>query len=313
MPTETVYGLAGSAADAGAVAAIFAAKGRPHFNPLIAHVANLEAAESIAVFSDTARRLAQAFWPGPLTLVLAALPRSVVCDLARAGLETVAVRVPNHPVALALAKAFGGPMVAPSANRSGRPSPTSLAHALDETGDKVARALDGGPCRIGLESTVVSLLDKPRLLRPGAVTRQEIEALIGPLAEAEVDAKRSPGRMARHYAPKAPVRLAVDAPKPGEAYLAFGAYPPDRGSGISAPPATWPKRPPICSAFCEPPISPILPPSLWHRFRITVLGKRLTTGCGDLRAMSDEGLALNSAHDCPRLYPPLIASERCPR
>ena len=230
MPTETVYGLAGAAADPIAVAAIFAAKGRPQFNPLISHVASLAAAEKIAVFSDAARQLAAAFWPGPLTLVLPSAPHSTVCDLARAGLDTVAVRVPNHPVALALTKAFDGPIVAPSANRSGRPSPTSLEHAQEETGDKAALTLDGGPCQIGLESTVVSLLDKPRLLRPGAVTRQEIEALIGPLAEAEADAKRSPGRMARHYAPNAPVRLEADAPRPGEAYLAFGPYP--AGPGV---------------------------------------------------------------------------------
>ncbi len=229
MPTETVYGLAGSAVDPLAVAAIFAAKGRPQFNPLISHVADLAAAEKIAVFSDMARRLAAAFWPGPLTLVLPSHPQSPVCDLARAGLDTVAVRVPQHRVALALARAFDGPIVAPSANRSGRPSPTTLDHAKEETGDKVAMALDGGPCRIGLESTVVSLLDRPRLLRPGAVTRQEIEALIGPLAEAEADAKRSPGRMARHYAPNAPVRLDADAPRPGEAYLAFGPYAPGPG------------------------------------------------------------------------------------
>jgi L-threonylcarbamoyladenylate synthase len=230
MPTETVYGLAGAAADPMAVAAIFAAKGRPQFNPLISHVADLVSAERIAVFNETARRLADAFWPGPLTLVLPSRPGSVVCDLARSGLDTVAVRVPEHPVALALARAFDGPIVAPSANRSGRPSPTSLAHALEETGDKVALALDGGPCRIGLESTVVSLLDRPRLLRPGAVTRREIEDLIGPLAEAESDAKRSPGRMARHYAPDAPVRLEAEAPRPGEAYLAFGPHP--AGPGI---------------------------------------------------------------------------------
>lgn len=230
MPTETVYGLAGSAADPMAVAAIFAAKGRPQFNPLISHVADLAAAEQIAVFSEDARRLAAAFWPGPLTLVLPSQPGSVVCDLARAGLDTVAVRVPEHPLALALLRAFDGPVVAPSANRSGRPSPTSLAHAVDETGDKAAVALDGGPCRVGLESTVVSLLDRPRLLRPGAVTRQAIEALVGPLADAEADARRSPGRMARHYAPNAPVRLEAEAPLPGEAFLAFGAYP--AGPGV---------------------------------------------------------------------------------
>lgn len=222
LPTETVYGLAGTAADPAAVAAIFEAKGRPRFNPLISHVADLAAAERIAVFDDRARKLAEAFWPGPLTLVLPIAPDTVVCDLARAGLETVAVRAPAHPVAHALLKAFGGPVVAPSANRSGRPSPTNFADAVEETGVSTATALDGGPCEVGLESTVVALLDQPRLLRPGAVTRAQIEALIGPLAEAEDDAKRSPGRLARHYSPKAPVRLNVTEPESGEAYLAFG-------------------------------------------------------------------------------------------
>jgi L-threonylcarbamoyladenylate synthase len=222
LPTETVYGLAGSAADPAAVAAIFEAKGRPRFNPLISHVADLAAAEAIALFDERARRLAQAFWPGPLTLVLPIRPDTPVSDLARAGLETVAVRVPAHPLARRLLAAFGGPVVAPSANRSGRPSPTRFADAVEETGPSAAAALDGGPCEVGLESTVVALLDQPRLLRPGAVTRDEIEALVGPLAEAEADAKRSPGRLARHYSPKAPVRLNVTAPEQGEAYLAFG-------------------------------------------------------------------------------------------
>lgn len=224
LPTETVYGLAGNAADPAAVAAIFEAKGRPRFNPLISHVADLAAAEAIAVFDARARKLAAAFWPGPLTLVLPARPDGPVCDLARAGLDTVAVRVPAHPLARALLAAFGGPVVAPSANRSGRPSPTTYADALEETGDKAAVSLDGGPCEVGLESTVVALLDQPRLLRPGAVTREAIEALIGPLAEAEADAKRSPGRMARHYSPEAPVRMNAAEPMPGEAYLAFGPH-----------------------------------------------------------------------------------------
>lgn len=204
------------------MAAIFEAKGRPSFNPLISHVADLAGAEQIAVFDDRARRLARAFWPGPLTLVLPITPDTPVSDLARAGLETVAVRVPAHPLARALLARFGGPVVAPSANRSGRPSPTNHADAMEETGDKAGAALDGGPCEVGLESTVVALLDRPRLLRPGAVTREEIEAVIGPLAEAEVDAKRSPGRLARHYSPNAPVRLNAAHAEPGEAYLAFG-------------------------------------------------------------------------------------------
>jgi L-threonylcarbamoyladenylate synthase len=225
LPTETVYGLAADAANPRAVAAIYEAKGRPSFNPLIAHVADLAGAERIARFDAPARRLAERFWPGPLTLVLPAAEPCPVSDLARAGLDTVAVRVPGHPVARAVLAAFGGPVAAPSANRSGRPSPTTLADALEETGAAAAAALDGGPCRVGLESTVVALLDRPRLLRPGAVTRAEIEAVIGPLEEAEADARRSPGRLARHYAPNAPVRLEADGPAPGEAYLAFGPCP----------------------------------------------------------------------------------------
>ncbi|MDB5448610.1 MAG: Sua5/YciO/YrdC family protein [Phenylobacterium sp.] len=225
LPTETVYGLAADAADARAVAAVYAAKGRPAFNPLIAHVADVETARRIARFDDRAERLAQAFWPGPLTLVLPVADAGAVCDLARAGLETVAVRAPAHPLARKLLAAFGAPVVAPSANRSGRPSPTTFADAVEETGAAAAVALDGGPCAVGLESTVVALLDEARLLRPGAVTRAQIEALIGPLAEAEADAKRSPGRLARHYAPNARVRLNALAPEPGEAFLAFGPAP----------------------------------------------------------------------------------------
>jgi L-threonylcarbamoyladenylate synthase len=225
LPTETVYGLAADAADPRAVAAVYEAKGRPSFNPLIAHVADLAAARRIGRFDPRAERLAQAFWPGPLTLVLPVADDRAVCDLARAGLDTVALRAPAHPLARRLLGAFGGPVVAPSANRSGRPSPTTYADAMEETGAAAAAALDGGACAVGLESTVVALLDEARLLRPGAVTRAEIEAVIGPLAEAQDDARRSPGRLARHYAPKAPVRLNA-TPGPGEAYLAFGPSPP---------------------------------------------------------------------------------------
>ena len=223
LPTETVYGLAADAGNARAVAAVYEAKGRPAFNPLIAHVADLATARRIAWFDDRAEQLAAAFWPGPMTLVLPIADETLVCDLARAGLDTVAVRAPAHPLAQALLAAFGGPLVAPSANRSGRPSPTTFADALDETGAAAAAALDGGPCVIGLESTVVSLLDAPRLLRPGAVTRAEIEAVIGPLMEAEADAKRSPGRLTRHYAPNLPLRLNVTEPRPDEVWLGFGA------------------------------------------------------------------------------------------
>ena len=221
-----MYGLAADAGNPLAVAAVYAAKGRPSFNPLIAHVANLEAARRVAALDERAERLARAFWPGPLTIVAPVAEAAAVCDLARAGLDTVAVRVPGHPVARALLEAFGGPVVAPSANRSGRPSPTTFADAVEETGPSAAAALDGGPCAVGLESTVVAILPgaPPRLLRPGAVTRAQIEALIGPLAEADGDAKRSPGRLALHYAPDAPVRINVTRPEHGEAFLAFGPH-----------------------------------------------------------------------------------------
>ena len=225
LPTETVYGLAADAANPRAVAAVYQAKGRPAFNPLIAHVADLAAAQRVARFDARALQLARRFWPGPLTLVLPLGDETAVCDLARAGLDSVAVRAPGHPLAHALLEAFGGPVVAPSANRSGRPSPTTFLDAIEETGAAAEQALDGGPCRIGLESTVISLLDAPRLLRPGAVMRGQIEELIGPLSDAEADARRSPGRLSRHYAPNLPVRLDVLAPLRREAYLAFGAAP----------------------------------------------------------------------------------------
>ncbi len=233
LPTETVYGLAADAANPRAVAAVYEAKGRPSFNPLIAHVADITTARRIARFDDRAERLAAAFWPGPLTLVLPIADEAAVCDLARAGLDTVAVRAPGHPLAQALLKAFGGPLVAPSANRSGRPSPTTFADAMEETGASTAAALDGGPCAIGLESTVVALLDQPRLLRPGAVTRAEIEALIGPLSEAEADARRSPGRLTRHYAPNLPLRLNAEEPRGDEVWLGFG---PRGGAGFNLSP-----------------------------------------------------------------------------
>jgi L-threonylcarbamoyladenylate synthase len=177
LPTETVYGLAADASNPQAVARIFEAKGRPRFNPLIAHVANAVDAEDIAVFDAKARALAEAFWPGPLTIVAPVRDRDRVCDLARAGLDSVAVRVPAHPRARAVIGAFGGPVVAPSANRSGRPSPTTFADALEETGHAVGAAVDGGSCAVGVESTVVSVLDgKVSLLRPGSVIREELQA-----------------------------------------------------------------------------------------------------------------------------------------
>ncbi len=222
LPTETVYGLAADAANPTAVAAIFEAKGRPRFNPLIAHVADAAGAEATAVFDGRARALADAFWPGPLTLVAPVRDRRAVCDLARAGLDSVAVRVPGHVRAREVIAAFGGPVVAPSANRSGRPSPTTFADALEETGRAAASAVDGGPCAVGVESTVVSVLDgRVALLRPGSVTREEIEAVVGPLDEGG-EGRRSPGRLALHYAPDAPVRIEAAAAGPGEILLGFG-------------------------------------------------------------------------------------------
>jgi L-threonylcarbamoyladenylate synthase len=224
MPTETVYGLAADAANPAAIAAVFEAKGRPRFNPLIAHVTGLEAARRFGVFDDRAARLAEAFWPGPLTLVVPITDADAVCDLARAGLDSVAVRAPAHPLAQALLDAFGGPVCAPSANRSGRPSPTTLEDALDEIAGSVQAVLDGGPCTVGVESTVLAVLDGPvRLLRHGGLARESIEAVVGPLAEAEAeDARRSPGRLVRHYAPEARVRLNAACAEPGEAFLRFG-------------------------------------------------------------------------------------------
>ena len=233
LPTETVYGLAADAGNAAAVARLFEAKGRPRFNPLIAHVADLAMAERVATLDDRAHRLAEAFWPGPLTIVAPLRDASLACDLARAGLDTVAVRAPDHPLAHSVLRIFGRPVAAPSANRSGRPSPTTFADAIAETGGSARAALDGGPCRVGIESTVVAVLDGPvRLLRPGAVTRAELETLVGSLAEAEADAGRSPGRLARHYAPNAPVRLDADAPHLGEAFLSFG---PKSGGPLTFP------------------------------------------------------------------------------
>jgi len=223
LPTETVYGLAADAANAEAVARIFAAKGRPRFNPLIAHVDSVEAAARVGEMTSMAEALAVRFWPGPLTLVLQALPDSPVCDLARAGLDSVAVRVPGHPLARTVIAAFGGPVVAPSANRSGRPSPTTFRDAVEETGPSASVTLDGGDCTVGLESTVVSLLgDRPRLLRPGSVTRADLEAVIGPLEADAGEGHRSPGRLTLHYAPDAPVRIQAADAGPGEILLGFG-------------------------------------------------------------------------------------------
>ena len=222
LPTETVYGLAADASNPTAVAAIFEAKGRPRFNPLIAHVADAAQAETVAVFDARARALAEAFWPGPLTLVAPVRDRAAVCDLARAGLDSVAVRVPGHARARAVIAAFGRPVVAPSANRSGRPSPTTFDDAVEETGPAAADAVDGGPCAVGVESTVVSVLDgRVSLLRPGSITREEIEVIVGPLDQGG-EGHRSPGRTTLHYAPEAPLRINAEAAGEDEILLGFG-------------------------------------------------------------------------------------------
>lgn len=225
LPTETVYGLGGDATNPKAVAAIFEAKNRPSFNPLISHVSDLEAASQEGVFSPLALKLANAFWPGPLTLVVPRREGGRVCDLACAGLATIALRVPNHRVARALLGQFGRPIAAPSANISGRPSPTTWHHVTDELGDKVALVLDGGPSEIGIESAVVAVMDDhATLLRLGGLSRAEIEAIVGPVLTAsagEYAAPASPGLILRHYAPKAPVRLNQTRASAGEIVIGF--------------------------------------------------------------------------------------------
>ena len=222
LPTETVYGLGARADDPEAVIKVFEAKGRPRFNPLIVHVGDIALAEQIGVFDDRARALAKAFWPGPLTLVVPVCDSRMACDLARAGLDSVALRMPDHAMALEILRGFGGGVVAPSANRSGRPSPTTQEHAFEETGAFVQASPNGGDCLVGVESTVVSLLGDARYLRAGAVTRSQIESLIGPLASDDIEGHRSPGRLSLHYAPDAPVKINIDSPSAGATYLAFG-------------------------------------------------------------------------------------------
>jgi L-threonylcarbamoyladenylate synthase len=230
--TETVYGLGADATNAEAVARVFEAKGRPRFNPLICHYADAEAAFAEAVPAGPARRLADAFWPGPLTLVL---PRAAGCPVAlltSAGLDTLAVRVPAH--ATALLRSVGRPVAAPSANRSGRVSPTTAAHVLEELDGRIAAVLDSGPCAVGVESTVLDLSGvRPTLLRPGGVTREAIEAAIGAVTTGKpVGPPRAPGMLASHYAPSLPVRLNAARVAPDEALLAFGA--PLPGAGATA-------------------------------------------------------------------------------
>ena len=224
MPTETVYGLAGDAANPEAVARIFAAKDRPSFNPLIAHLSTTDAAFAQGRFSAQAKSLAAAFWPGPLTLVVDAVETTTVCDLARAGLPTLAIRVPAHPAARALLEAFGGPLVAPSANPSGRISPTRASHVAAEMADRIDLIIDGGACDEGLESTVIDARgETPVLLRHGTITPDQIDAVWPGLALGGGEGKPvSPGQLLRHYAPDAELRLDVSTPKHGEAYLGFG-------------------------------------------------------------------------------------------
>jgi L-threonylcarbamoyladenylate synthase len=230
FPTETVYGLGADANNGEAVAKLYAAKGRPSFNPLIAHVTDLAAARKLAIFNKAAEQLAAAFWPGPLTLVLPRRADCPVSDLATAGLDSIALRVPDHPVAHDLLAAFGGPVVAPSANRSGHVSPTTAAHVQTDLEGRIDLIVDGGPTHVGVESTIVACLDGPALLRPGGVPRAAIEEILGQaLAGGDFAASSSdeevplaPGMLASHYAPKATIRLDAQEVRDGEALLAFG-------------------------------------------------------------------------------------------
>ncbi len=229
FPTETVYGLGADATNGRAVAAIFAAKGRPAKNPLIVHVAERQAASAIARFDTRADRLAEAMWPGALTLVLPRLSDCPVSPLVSAGLQTVAIRVPAHPLALELLRAVGRPLAAPSANPSGRLSPTTAGHVAEGLGDKVAMIIDGGPCSLGLESTVLRLDREAALvLRPGAVIAESIASVIGTVLYANEPEKApsAPGMLESHYAPRLPLRLGARDAAPDEALLAFGPNPP---------------------------------------------------------------------------------------
>ena len=224
FPTETVYGLGADATAPEAVARIFATKGRPRFNPLIAHVASIDAAVREGCFTPEAERLAARFWPGPLTLVLPRATTGRVCDLACAGLASVGLRVPDHPLALGLLQAFGQPVAAPSANRSGRLSPTSADDVRADLGDAVDLVLDGGLAAIGVESTIVGCVDgRVALLRPGGVPRELIEAELGRPLEAAGPGITAPGQLASHYAPRARLRLDADDLQPGEIGLGFAA------------------------------------------------------------------------------------------
>jgi L-threonylcarbamoyladenylate synthase len=235
FPTETVYGLGGDARSDRAVARIFEAKGRPRFNPLIAHLPDLAAAEALARFDDRARALAAAFWPGPLTLVLPLRPGAGLSELVTAGLPTVALRVPAHPLARALLDAFGGPLAAPSANPSGRISPTRAAHVMEGLAGRIEAVLDGGPCAVGVESTIVGLDGPAVLLRPGGIPVEAVEAVLAAPIGSGGDAAKptAPGQLASHYAPAARVRLDAAGPRPGEVWIGFG---PDATGGLNLSP-----------------------------------------------------------------------------
>ncbi|MCC2113388.1 MAG: threonylcarbamoyl-AMP synthase [Hyphomicrobiales bacterium] len=231
LPTETVYGLAADATNPQAVARIYAAKGRPQFNPLIAHMEAGEAAARHGLLNRDAERLAKRFWPGPMTLVIPKRADTAIADLVTAGLDTVALRVPALPLARGLIAAFGRPIAAPSANRSGRISATTAADVVEELGEAVDLIVDAGPTNVGLESTIVACIDKrPVLLRPGGVSREEIEAVLGKPLEVDRgggDRPTAPGMLASHYAPATPVRLDAHSAGPDEALLAFGPDLPD--------------------------------------------------------------------------------------
>ena len=224
FPTETVYGLGGDALNGEAVAAIYAAKGRPSFNPLIAHVASVEAAQRFVEWSDQAARLATAFWPGPLTLVLPLRDGHGVSSLVTAGLDTLAVRVPAHPTARALLQAVDRPVAAPSANPSGRISPTTADHVRAGLDGRIAAVLDDGPCGVGLESTIVGLAGEPTLLRPGGIALDQIEQVLGTQLHIHQsgDLLTAPGQLQSHYAPEAPVRLNAHTRQGEEILLGFG-------------------------------------------------------------------------------------------
>lgn len=226
FPTETVYGLGADARKPSAVAKVFDLKERPQFNPLIVHVKDLDKAQELCSFSPAASKLAERFWPGALTLVLPLKATSGICDLVTAGLDTLAVRSPNHPVAQQLLDVSGIPIAAPSANKSGRVSPTRAEHVAADLGDEPAYVLDNGPCPVGVESTIVGFSEgEAVLLRSGGVSRDALEEVLGhPVKNTEVNTEtpNAPGQLLSHYAPNAGIRLNVMAPGPGEAYLAFG-------------------------------------------------------------------------------------------